>query len=63
MRRWSLSDLALDRPVTVGMTLVALFLLGLIATFRLPVAFMPTESASQVDIEVSVGRTSPEVRR
>jgi HAE1 family hydrophobic/amphiphilic exporter-1 len=61
MRRWSLSDLALNRPVTVGMTLVALFLLGLIATFLLPLSFMPSESASRVEIEVDVTRTSPEV--
>ncbi len=61
MRRWSLSDLALDRPVTVGMTLVAVFLLGLIATFRLPLAFLPSEDANRISVRAQISRTSPEV--
>jgi HAE1 family hydrophobic/amphiphilic exporter-1 len=61
VRRWSLSDLALDRPVTVGMLLVAIILLGAIATFRLPLAFLPAESVSQVRISVNLSANSPEV--
>ncbi len=61
MRSWSLSDLALNRPVTVGMTLVALFLLGVLATFELPLAFMPSESTHRIEVEVDVTRASPEV--
>lgn len=60
-RRWSLSDLALARPVTVGMLLVAIVLLGAIATFRLPLAFLPAESVSQVRISVNLSANSPEV--
>jgi HAE1 family hydrophobic/amphiphilic exporter-1 len=61
MRRWSLSDIALNRPVTVGMALVALFLLGVIATFKLPLAFLPSESVSQIQVRLNITRTSPEV--
>ena len=61
MHRWSLSDVALNRPVTVGMTLVALFLLGVIATFELPLAFLPSESVSRIQVRVNITRTSPEV--
>jgi HAE1 family hydrophobic/amphiphilic exporter-1 len=61
MKRWSLSDVALDRPVTVGMALVALLLLGLIATFKLPLAFLPSESISRVQIRIDITRSSPEV--
>ena len=61
MRRWSLSDLALARPVTVGMLLVAIILLGAIATFRLPLAFLPAESVSRVRVSVNLSANSPEV--
>ncbi|MFV8749953.1 efflux RND transporter permease subunit [Nannocystaceae bacterium ST9] len=61
MRRWSLSDLALARPVTVGMLLIAIILLGAIATFRLPLAFLPAESVSQLRVSVNLSANSPEV--
>jgi HAE1 family hydrophobic/amphiphilic exporter-1 len=61
VRQWSLADLALDRPVTVGMTLIAMVLLGIIATFRLPLAFLPAEISSRIRVEASITRTSPEV--
>jgi HAE1 family hydrophobic/amphiphilic exporter-1 len=61
MRRWSLSDFALARPVTVAMLLVAVFLLGSIAMFKLPLAFLPAESVSQVQVRVNLTATSPEV--
>lgn len=60
-RRWSLSDLALARPVTVGMLLIAIVLLGAIATVRLPLAFLPAESVSQVRVSVNLSANSPEV--
>ncbi len=60
-RRWALSDLALDRPVTVGMLLVAVLVLGIIATFQLPLAFLPTENTSRIYIRASITRTSPEI--
>ena len=61
MRRWSLSDLALARPVTVGMLLLAVFLLGAIALAKLPLAFLPSESVSRVRIRVDINNNSPEV--
>src|SRR5690606_15823538 len=61
MRSWSLSDLALARPVTVSMLLVAVFLLGTIAMVKLPLAFLPAESVSRVQIRVNISTTSPEV--
>jgi HAE1 family hydrophobic/amphiphilic exporter-1 len=61
VRRFTLSDLALARPVTVGMVLVAMFLLGAIATFRLPLAFLPSAAPSRIRVEADISRTSPEV--
>ncbi|PRP93597.1 efflux RND transporter permease subunit [Enhygromyxa salina] len=61
MRSWSLSDLALARPVTVAMLLVAVFLLGTIAMAKLPLAFLPGESVSRVRVRVNLTTTSPEL--
>lgn len=61
MRGWSLSDLALARPTTVAMLLIAMFLLGSIAVVKLPLAFLPAESVSRVQIRVNISTTSPEV--
>ncbi|PRQ04491.1 Multidrug resistance protein MdtC [Enhygromyxa salina] len=61
MRSWSLSDLALARPVTVAMLLVAVFLLGTIAMVKLPLAFLPAEAVSRVQIRVNITTTSPEI--
>lgn len=61
VRAPGLSDLALDRPVTIGLALVALFLLGLIAIKTLPLAFLPSESVQWVNVRVRMERTSPEI--
>ncbi len=61
MRSWSLSDLALNRPITVSMMLLAVFVLGIIGTFRLPLAFMPTENRAWISVRAQVTRTSPNV--
>ena len=61
MRSWSLSDLALSRPVTVGMLLVAIVLLGTIAAFRLPLAFLPTDDRPRAYVRVFITSTSPQV--
>ncbi len=61
MHRWSLSDLALARPVTIGMTLVAIFLLGIIGLAKMPLSFLPREDAARVFVRVDITRTSPEV--
>lgn len=47
MPKWSPSDLALSRPVTVGMALVAVVLLGLIGLSRMPLSFLPREQAAK----------------
>ncbi len=61
MRTWSLSDLALARPVTIGMALVALVLLGIIGLLRMPLSYLPSEQASRLFVRVDITRTSPEV--
>ncbi|MBK8261517.1 MAG: efflux RND transporter permease subunit [Nannocystis sp.] len=61
MRRRSLADLALTRPVMVGMLLVAVLILGVIATQRLPLAFLPSVGASTVSVRLQILRTPPEL--
>lgn len=61
MRRLALSDLALARPVTVGMLLVAVLVLGVIGTMQMPLAFLPRSVSANAWIRVSISRTSPEV--
>ena len=60
-RRWSFSDLALSRPVMVGMLLTAILILGVLATIQLPLAFMPSRQGSNVSLRFQVARTSPEL--
>lgn len=59
--RRSLTDLALDRPVMVGMLLLAILVLGAIATARLPLAFLPATGTARVSLRLSLQRTSPEL--
>lgn len=59
--RKSLSDLALDRPVMVGMLLLAILVLGAIATARLPLAFLPSAGTARVSLRVSLQQTNPEL--
>ncbi len=61
MRTWSLSDLALDRPVTVGMALCAVLLLGIIGLFEMPLSFLPSNTKPRLYVRVQIERTSPEV--
>jgi HAE1 family hydrophobic/amphiphilic exporter-1 len=61
VRRWSLSDLALARPVMIGMTLVALLLLGIIAAYQLPLTFLPSYAGQRIYVRVRITRTSPEI--
>jgi len=60
-RRFGLSDLALDRPVMVGMILLAIFVLGIIAVRQLPLAFLPASGTARVTVRVDLARTSPEL--
>lgn len=61
MRRWALSDLALDRPVTVGMALCAVLLLGVIGLLSMPLSFLPSDTKPRLYVRVQIERTSPEV--
>jgi hydrophobic/amphiphilic exporter-1 (mainly G- bacteria), HAE1 family len=61
MRRYSLSDLALARPVTVGMLLVAVLVLGVIGARQMPLAFLPRSVSANAWVRVAISRTSPEV--
>ncbi len=61
MRRFSLSDVALGRPVTVGMLLIAVLVLGVIGAQQMPLAFLPRRVSANLWIRVVIARTSPEV--
>ncbi len=61
MRRWALSDLALDRPVTVGMALCAVLLLGVIGLFSMPLSFLPSDTKPRLYVRVDIEHASPEV--
>ncbi|HWB75860.1 MAG TPA: efflux RND transporter permease subunit [Nannocystaceae bacterium] len=61
MRRHGLSDLALARPVTIGMVLIAVVLLGVIGLAEMPLSFLPRDQTARVFVRVDITRTSPEV--
>lgn len=61
MRRLALSDLALARPVTIGMLLVAVLVLGVIGATQMPLAFLPRRVSANAWVRVAISRTSPEV--
>ncbi|MCA9653756.1 MAG: efflux RND transporter permease subunit [Myxococcales bacterium] len=61
MRRWSLSDVALARPVTVGMLLLAVLVLGVIGATQMPLSFLPRGVSANAWVRVQIARTSPEV--
>ncbi|MCH9687103.1 MAG: efflux RND transporter permease subunit [Deltaproteobacteria bacterium] len=61
MRRFSLSDVALQRPVTVGMLLVAVLVLGIIGATQMPLGFLPRQVSASAWVRVNIARTSPEV--
>lgn len=61
VRRHGLSDLALARPVTIGMLLVAVVLLGIIGLAEMPLSFLPRDETTRVFVRVDITRTSPEV--
>ena len=61
MRRLSLSDLALARPITATMVLLAVLTLGVIGMLKMPLTFLPTRADSNCWVRVQITRTSPEV--
>ncbi len=60
-RTFTLANLAIRRPVMITMLLVAAFVLGVIATFKMPLTFMPDVGASKISIRFNVLRTTPEL--
>ena len=59
MRRFTLSDFALARPVTVGMLLIAVLVLGVIGATQMPLAFLPRRVSANAWLRVQIARTSP----
>ena len=59
-RHWSLAELSLKRPVTAMMCFVSLVAIGLIAAFRLPLAFFPEIDAPFLFINLPYPGSTPE---
>lgn len=55
----SLPDLALERPVTTVMALVSLMVFGLVASFLLPLDFMPVVERPVVEVSVPFPGSHP----
>jgi HAE1 family hydrophobic/amphiphilic exporter-1 len=56
----SLSDLAVNRPITTLMMIVSVTVLGAVALDRLPLAFMPDIEEPMVFVRVPYPSASPE---
>ena len=56
----SLPDLAVRRPVTTAMLLLSMTVLGAVALFRLPLAFMPDIEEPRLFIRIPYPNASPE---
>lgn len=56
----SLPDLAVRRPVTTAMLLLSMTVLGAVALFRLPLAFMPDIEEPRLFIRIPYPAASPE---
>jgi len=59
-RGWSLAELSLRRPVTAMMVFVSLVAIGLIAAFRLPLAFFPEVDAPFLFVNLPYPGSTPE---
>ncbi len=59
-RGWSLAELSLRRPVTAMMCFVSLIAIGLIAAFRLPLAFFPEIEGPFLFINLPYPGSTPE---
>jgi hydrophobic/amphiphilic exporter-1 (mainly G- bacteria), HAE1 family len=59
-RGWSLAELSLKRPVTAMMFFVSMIAIGLIAAFRLPLAFFPEIDAPFLFINLPYPGSTPE---
>ena len=56
----TLPEIAIKRPVTTLMLLVSLVVLGLVATTRLPLAFMPDVQEPELFVQLPYQNASPE---
>ena len=54
-----LTDLPIDRPVAVGMLLICITVLGTVAVFQLPLAFMPVVDRPEIDINIPFEGSHP----
>jgi len=59
-KRWSLAELSLRRPVTATMFFVSMIAIGLIAAFRLPLAFFPEFDAPFIFVDFPYPGSTPE---
>lgn len=59
-QRYTLPDLAVRRPVTTVMLLVSMTVLGAVAVFQLPLAFMPDVVQPKLFVRVPYPSASPE---
>ena len=56
----SVAELSLRRPVTTVMLFVSLFVVGLIASFRLPLEALPDVSAPFLFVQLPYAGSTPE---
>ncbi len=56
----TLPELAIRRPITAGMILVSIVVLGLVALFRLPLGFLPDIEKPQLFVYVPYPNSTPE---
>ncbi|HEX5755628.1 MAG TPA: efflux RND transporter permease subunit [Arenimonas sp.] len=59
-KSWSLAEFSLRRPVTICMLFVSMLVIGLLAAFRLPLAFFPEIDAPFLFIQLPYPGSTPE---
>ena len=56
----SLSEFAVNKPISMLMVIISIIVLGFLALQRLPLAFLPDFSSDDVDINIPYASSSPE---
>jgi len=56
----SLSEFAVNKPISMLMIIISIIVLGFLALQRLPLAFLPDFSSDDVDINIPYASSSPE---